>query len=280
MTEGLPIYNSISSISYHLDGVEFEGPLDLLYNMIKQAKIDIRDIFLTDITNQFMQCVQSMVEKNYDYVSEYIALAAELVELKSRSLLNDVNVGNDDYGDDGFYNSEEMLYIKLETKDAFEQLKIAAAQLQEKETFYRYYAEPEFSEDDYKMIIKNFDIEKLIATFARLIEKAEFIKKKNESKLKPKIVIRERFTISEKIKDLANVIISKKKVSFFSLLDRNYTRLEVINTFLAVLEILKRQIAFGRQENEFEDIELIYNEEFDPAKLDQEELIKDAGEYH
>lgn len=274
-------FNSIGTVSYHLEDIEFDGPLDLLYSMIKQAKVDIRNIFLTDITKQFVDYVQSMVEKNYDYVSEYVALAAELVELKSYTLLAETESTESYDSFDDYYSSEEMLYLKLETKDAFEQLKIAATELQESETLHRYYAEPRFSEDDYNTIIKNFDINKLISTFAKLLERSEFAKKKAELKSKPKIVIKERFSISDKLKEIANVIVEKKKVSFFTLIDKNFTKLEIINTFLAILELLKRQVAFAYQENDFADIELRYNEEFDVSKLNEEEIKKDvANEYH
>lgn len=257
---------TISTVSYHLSDIEFDGPLDLLYSMIKQSKVDIRNIFLTDITEQFIAYIQSMTNRNYDYISEFVALAAELVHIKSKALIAE---DSDEYDpeEDIFYQ-EEMLYLRLETKAAFEQLKIAAESLKDKEVLHRFYAQPKFSEDDYNTIFKDFDIEKLISTFTKLLERAEVRKRIKESE--PKTIVKERFTISEKIREIAGVLVQKKKISFFSLFEEDNSRLEVLNIFLAILELMKRQIAKAHQEKDFGDISLVLNEELEVEKLELE----------
>jgi len=79
---------------------EFEGPLDLLLHLIKQSNIDIYDISLSDITDQYLDYIKKMEELNLDVASEYLVMASELIEYKSRQLLPKKDLKEDEYEED------------------------------------------------------------------------------------------------------------------------------------------------------------------------------------
>ncbi|MFW5779889.1 MAG: segregation and condensation protein A [Bacillota bacterium] len=264
------IYSPISEVTYHLENQEFDGPLDVLLSMVMEAKIEIRDIFITDITQQFVDYVKSIKhEVNYEYVAEYIIMASTLLAIKSSRLLPKSDLSQDEM--DILEQSEEDFFIKMEI---YKKFKEASAKLKNKETLYRFYSSPKFNDDDYKMVVKDFNLDRLIDCFKNLLERIEHLEKDTEVKT----IIKERFTISDKILEITDTIRKKSKINFFSLFEKDYSKLEMINTFLAVLEILKKQIAFAEQEKGFADIIIKHNKEKDTDV--KEELIKDAEQYN
>lgn len=263
------IYSPINEVTYHLEEHEFDGPLDLLLTMVREAKIDIRDIFITDITNQFVAYVQNLQEMNYEYIAEYITLAATLLAIKSAKFLPKTEIEDDN---EDMINEEENLYLRIE---AYKKFKEAAEKLHDMEVLNRFYRSPKFTEKDYRAVVKEFRLDRLIECFKMLLERIEHLDKPEEEKT----IIKERFTISDKILEITNTIREKGKLSFFSLFEKDFTKLEMINTFLALLEILKKQIAFAEQGEGFSDIIIIHNKEEDTV-IEEEELTKDAEEYN
>lgn len=265
--------SKVSQYTYHLEEQEFEGPLDLLLTMIKEAKIDIRDIFISDITNQFVTYVQNLPEKDYEYMAEYIAMAATLIAIKSAKFLPKANFDEEEI--DILEQDEEILYLRIE---AYKKFKEAAEKLQTMETLYRFYRKPQFTEKDFRAVAKGFDLEKLIECFKALLDRIEHLDKGEEEKT----IIKERFTIADKILEMTRLIQKHKRLSFYSLFKQDYSKTEMINTFLALLEILKKQIAYAEQAEGFSDI-IIYRNENTKIELndhDQEELIRDVKEYN
>lgn len=266
------LYSPISEVTYCLEEQEFNGPLDLLVSLVKEAKIDIRDIFISDITNQFVSYVQTLTETNYEYVAEYITLAATLLAIKSSRMLPKSDMDQDDI--DLLEQDEESLFLRIEM---YKRFKEAAEKLQPRETLNRFYRNPKFTEKDYRAVVKNFDLERLIECFKMLLERIEHIPKDDEVKT----IIKERFTISDKILEISKIIRERGEINFFSLFDIDFSKLEVINTFLALLEILKKQIAIAEQAEGFTDIIIKHNTEQDLLHhQDEKELIQDVEEYN
>lgn len=262
-------YSPINEVTYHLADQEFDGPLDLLLTMVREAKIDIRDIFITDITNQFVAYVQSLTEMNYEYIAEYITLAATLLAIKSARFLPKTEVEDEE---EGVISEEENLYLRIE---AYKKFKDAAENLHGMEVLHRFYRMPKFTEKDYRAVVKEFRLDRLIECFKMLLERIEHLDKPEEEKT----IIKERFSISDKIIEITKIIRERGKLNFFSLFDRDFTKLEMINTFLALLEILKKQIALAEQGEGFSDIIIRHNAEYDTT-VEEEELTKDAEEYN
>lgn len=266
------IYSPISEVTYHLADQEFEGPLDLLLSLVREAKIDIRDIFISDITNQFVNYIQNLTETNYEYVAEYITLAATLLAIKSSRMLPKTDLEQDDI--DLLAQDEESLYLRIEM---YKKFKDASEKLQAQETLHRFYRTPKFTEKDYRAVVKNFSLDRLIECFKYLLERIEHIPKDDNIKT----IIKERFTISDKILEISKIIRERGEINFFSLFDIDFTKLEVINTFLALLEILKKQIAVAEQSEGFSDILIKHNTEQDLFfHQNEEELTKDVDEYN
>lgn len=260
---------TLTALSYHL--YDEDVALDTLLDMCKKGQVAIRDIFVSTITEQFLQYVATLQEKDYEEISSFIVLAATLLEIKSAELLPKVEY--EDLGDDGLSESE-LFFLRAEEYAKYRE---AAEKLREYEVLNRFYHEPMFGEDDYKLVIKDFSLEKLISAFSRLLERAEF----EEDKTVEKTIVKERFSVAERISDLVEVIRAFRVVKLSSLFEKDFSKLEIINTFLALLEITKQQIATIEQDDDNEDITIRHTpltDKFDEEK--QEELLKDADEYN
>ncbi|MDD4315793.1 MAG: segregation/condensation protein A [Clostridia bacterium] len=264
------LYSPINEVTYHLENQEFDGPLDLLLTMVREAKIDIRDIFITDITNQFVAYIQSLTEMNYEYIAEYITLAATLLAIKSAKFLPKTDIMDEDA--ENLEQEEENLFLRIE---AYKKFKDAAEKLHGMESLHRFYRLPKFTEKDYRAVVKDFRLDRLIECFKMLLERIEHLDKPEEEKT----IIKERFTISDKILEISKIIREKGTLNFFSLFERDFTKLEMINTFLALLEILRKQIALAEQGEGFGDIIIRHNAENDTV-VEEEELTIDVEEYN
>lgn len=154
-------------------------------------------------------------------------MAAELIEIKSKLLIPTENV--DETPDD---LPERDLYRRLEELKMF---KMQAEKLQGLETINRFFREPVFSEDDYRLAIKDFDLDKLIDAYAKMTYRAV----QQELRLEPKTIQKERFSIDNRMHHICEVLIEQKKTSYFSLIEKDFNKIDAINTFLATLELMK-----------------------------------------
>lgn len=259
------INSSLEDVKFHLDNQSFEGPIDLLVQMVKESEIDIMDIFVSDITGQYLNYVKNMKELDYEYVSEYIIMAATLIEIKASKLLPDYLAEEDDM------NELEMTRVALMSEIEKALLMQAHEKLEPLEQHNLFYREPMFEEDDYKLVVNDFSFDKLISAFKEVLEKAEF---ESAEALQPKTIVKERFSVEDKIKDLAGRVRTEDKLDFYSLFDENYTKLETINTFLAILELLKMQIAMAEQDDTTKNIYIIHNKDDKMEELNSIEEIK------
>ena len=264
------MFCSDESLDVTCDAFEDPVPMEVLIEMCKKGKVPFEEIFISDIIDQYIDYVAALPVKDYDNISSFILLASTLLELKSNSLLPKPQ----QVVDEDQMTAQQRFLLKMEEFKLYQE---ESEKLKEKEILNRFYREPVFAEDDYRIIIKNFHLDKLISAFSQLLEKAEFAEKQDE----PKKIVKERFTVAERILELVEAIRAYKVLNFFSLFEPDYTRLEIINTFLALLEILKQQIAAAEQAEFCGDITIRYtplSDNFDNAA--EEELLIDADGYH
>lgn len=226
---------------------QFEGPLDLLCTLVKENKVEIEDIFISDITGQYLEIVTNSSFDDVEYASEFLIMAATLLEIKSKRLLPVVNDDLDGEIDPDY--DEKMIIRQVKEYKLFKE---TTEKLAEQEALYQFTKEPVYTEDDYRIALKDFDLDKLVDAFARIVTRAEL----KAEEIKPKTIIKERYTVSNRIKHIARNIFELKKMNFFDLYDEDFTKIEVINTFLAILELLKRQYITATQETKFGDIYL------------------------
>ena len=253
---------------YRYDLSIYDGPLDLLLYLVRRNKIEIEDIFVSDITQQYLDIIgpiEDWTEEEIEYAGEFITMAAELIEIKSKLLIPTENV--DATPDD---LPERDLYRRLEELKMF---KMQAEKLQGLETVNRFFREPVFSEDDYRLAIKDFDLDKLIDAYAKMTYRAV----QQELRLEPKTIQKERFSIDNRMHHICEVLIEQKKTSYFSLIEKDFNKIDAINTFLATLELMKKQQISAHQEEKFKDIEITVKEGVETPLVNSEEKLD--GQY-
>ena len=224
---------------------EFEGPLDLLLHLIKENKMDIFDIKIEEITEQYLSYIKKQESMNLEVDSEYLVLASELIEIKSKLLLpHEKEVLDEEESDP----REELMNRLLE----YQAYKEITKTLKEKELIRQeiYTKAPsslkEFvdSDTDIKMDIT---LDDLVDAFQK------FLERKKESKPLATKVTENEITVSSRRSDIKMLLSKGKKVSFFKLFPV-YTKEYVVATFLAVLEMVKNKEIIITQNDTFDDI--------------------------
>ena len=234
--------------SYSVKIDVFEGPLDLLLHLIKDAKLDIQTIKLSEITGQYLEYINSMDLLNLENASDFLEVAATLIEIKSKKVLPREEEEIVDEED-----PETLLKRRLEEYKLF---KDASEALKEIENVNKMYKEPSKQAGEYRIILKQMNIQNLIKAFSTLLIKTQ------ESSIEhnEKTIERDRFTVEEKIFEIKSLLINCDKVSFNALVGEDFTRGEIITLFLALLELLKRQVITVEQLETYGDIEIVKNE--------------------
>ena len=223
---------------------EFEGPLDLLLHLIKESKMDIMNIEIEKITEQYMAYLDLQEKMNLEVASEYLVLASELIEIKSKMLLPIVKDDDDEVEEDP---REELVNRLIEYQTYKEITKV----LHEKECIRRdiYTKSPEN--------VKNYVEESIVNTDISLDDLVEAVKrylkrKKANKPLDTKVTVNE-ISVSSRCSDIKNLLRKKGKVSFFELFPV-VTKEYVIATFLAILEMAKLGELVIIQDNTFDNI--------------------------
>ncbi len=234
----------------------FEGPLDLLLHLIKDSKLDIQTIKLSEITGQYLDYINSVDLLNMENAAEFLEVAATLIEIKSKKLLprEEEEVVDEE-------DPETLLKRRLEEYKLF---KDASEALKELEDVNKFYKAPNKEAGDYRIVLKQMNIENLIKAFSTLLVKAE----QSDPEKNERTIERDRFTVEEKIFEIKSLLLNVDKLSFNSLVSDDFSRSEIINLFLALLELLKRQYIKVEQNEIYGDIEIFRNDEGE--KLDEE----------
>lgn len=235
----------------------FEGPLDLLLHLIDKNKINIYDIPIVEITEQYLSYVNGMDRQNLDVVSEFLVMAATLIDIKSRMLLP-IQVNEEGKEVDPRQELVERLLEYKKFKYISEELK-DKQQDAEKFLFKGETIPPEVAKYE-----EPVDIEKLLSavTLKRLHAIFQDVMKRQEEKVDP---IRSRFgkiekenvSLQDKMDYIRGFAVNYNQFGFRALLEKQAGRMEVIVTFLAVLELVKVSIVRVEQEK-FGDEILIY----------------------
>ncbi len=234
----------------------FDGPLDLLLSLVKENKIEIKDIFVSQVTEQFLAYMDQVSELDVELASEYMAMSATLLEIKSRALLPILKE----------LEPEEVLIRQLEEYKLFKEI---VTELKEQENVDRFYREPDKNVGREVSVIKeNLSVEGFIAAFNKFLAKLQV--KTMQSTTVERTMTRESFSVPQKINYIREVLRTENEFRFMELFDENVTRNEFVTTFFAVLELLKLQVIRLRQDGLFEDIIIIKREGSDNIHIDVE----------
>lgn len=223
----------------------YDGPLDLLLHLIKEQDIDIYDIKIEDITKQYLDYIRHMKELNLEIASEYLVMASELIEMKSKMLLpKKKEKEDDDYEED----PRELLIERLlaykrykEVTSEFKDLELTRKMVftREPDNLNRYVKEDENSEE--------LGVADLIDAFNNLLKRKEL-----DRPIATKITKKE-LSVTEKVNKIKNILRNKKKINFEDIFEVS-TKEEVIISFLSVLEMVKKDEILLTQEGNFKNI--------------------------
>ncbi len=242
--------NAEENDAYKFKLDNFDGPLDLLLHLIKQAKIDIKDIFVSKITEQYLEIINNIENIDVEKASEFISMAATLLEIKSKKLLPKPAEVLPDEED-----PELRLIRQIEEYKLFKE---ASEKLKQIEDVDRLYKQPEKSVGEFKYILPDkLSLELLTQAFYKLLER-QTVKTQEITERK---IVKDRFTVAQKIAQIKDDLITKKHFKFSQLFESDYSKSEIINTFLALLELLKGQLITAVQPSAYADIEIYKKEE-------------------
>src|SRR3954470_191624 len=226
----------------------FEGPLDLLLYLIKRDELDIYEISLERITRQYLEYLQAFKELNIEVAGEFVVMAANLIYLKSRSLLpiDQQPPEEDAEEDDPRWDLIRQLIEYKKFKEAAAQLQIR--QLEQELIFVRDSSSPEYISAA-PLPLGEVGIFQLINAFQAVIKRVEAREDLRE-------IFGEHFTVSDKIESILRQVAGGVSLKFSELFARMASRVEIVVTFLALLELIRLKQVRATQPNPFDEIEI------------------------
>jgi len=236
-------------MTYNFKTSDFEGPLDLLLHLIKEAKMDIYEIDIHCIIDQYLDFIHNEEMNNIDVSSEYLVMAAELIHLKSKLLVKRNDEQEEVLEQEEFsFNSEEDLKNKLLEYEKYKQLTKDLSELEEKrsEVFTKL---PESIKEysDIPLPKGELDINDLFKAYLNFIEREKLTQPLNTK------ITKKEINVEDKIKDIRSILSKRKKVNFIELFN-DHSRKNVIVTFLSILEMSKNNEIVLTQEDNFSPI--------------------------
>ena len=228
---------------------QFDGPLDLLLTLITSAKVDIKDIFVSEITEQYLDSMRLVDELDMDSASEFLQMAATLLEIKSRSMLPKPPKPEEE----GALSPEEELIRQLTEYKHFKEVSARMHELEEEARSLLTKLPEEYPLPPPNIEISGLTLEKLAQAFARVLQRAE--ESERSENMASREIRRDSFTIAG-----CMAVISRRlrhgRVRFAELFEEHHTRDEVITMFLALLELARLERVKVEQESSYGEIYL------------------------
>ena len=229
---------------YEIKINEFEGPLDLLLHLIKQENISIYEISIDKITKQYLEYIEKMEELNLDIASEYLVMAAELIEIKSSSLLPRNEDTEDDYEED----PKEQLINRLLEYEKYKNMTSTFKDLEEyRGEIYTRTPDNLLEYRDEEEIDYGVSLDDLISAMGKFLEQKQLDKPLNTK------ITNKEYSVSKRCSEIRSILKKKKKVNFTDLFDV-VTKEYVVVTFLSILSMTRNHEILIEQENNFKDI--------------------------
>lgn len=239
---------TLETNKYSIKLENFEGPLDLLCHLIDKNKMDIYDINLSEITDQYIEFIKQMEKMNLDVTSEFLVMSSTLLYLKSKHLLPK----NEE--DEEEITEEELIRRIIEYK----KYKEITKKLKENFLMYskRFYKNAEEIKLPVQKIEEEYGSETIPEIYKELLRKNTDKINENASNIE-KIAITETYSVGDTVKEMYRALVKFKKFTFnklFSIKKKNKT--EVVTAFSGLLEMSRRDKVVTKQEELFGDIEV------------------------
>lgn len=234
----------------------FEGPLDLLLHLLEKNKVSIYDIPIVEITAQYMEYIRQMRQNDLNVMSEFMVMAATLLDIKSRMLLPAQEMEDEETEDPRAELVQQLLEYKLYKCMAFE---LKDRQVDALRVFYK---EPSIPEEvasyqppiDTKELMADLSLNQLNSIFKSVLKRQK--DKIDPIRSKFGEIKKEEISMEDKMGFLTAYAMEHRNFSFRQLLENQSSRLEIIVTFLAVLELMKAGTIYISQEHTFDDIQI------------------------
>lgn len=230
-------------MTYKIKLEQFEGPLDLLLQLIEENELDITQVSLAQVTDQYIEYLNQLEYLNPDILADFLVIAAKLLLIKSKSLLPYLTMDEEDEGEE----LEKQLKIY---KEFLEASKVVNQMIQKKKFSYVREKMP-VSDIPVFNPPKNLTKDKLNKIFCEIIADIKPLVAPPKKKM-TKVV-----SISEKINQIKNTILNKASLDFGELIKNSKDKTEVIVSFLALLELVKQKTIAVNQKDKFSDIKII-----------------------
>lgn len=240
-------------MTYQISLEVFEGPMDLLLHLIRKNKLDIYDIPISMITDQYLEYIEAMKELDIEVASEFVVTASTLLAIKAKMLLPKHDDLDEEEEEDPRLELVQRLLEYQQYKsvvDVFKELETQSAKV------YTKPIDEELVQELAQKVnpLENISFEQLTSLFKDVIERIPEEEKFHE-------ISRSVLTIGDVMKSVTKILSQKKEVYFQDILPHRLTRYEIVIYFLAVLELIRKEIMLVRQAENFGPIKLIYIEE-------------------
>lgn len=234
----------------------FEGPLDLLLHLLEKNKVNIYDIPIVEITNQYLEYIAEMKRQDLNIVSEFLVMAATLIDIKSRMLLPASETEEEEEVDPRAELVQQLLEYKMYKCMAYE---LRDRQIDAERVLFKVPTIPPEVADyeepiDMTELVSDVTLAKLNAIFKSIMKKQ--VDKIDPVRSKFGKIEKEEVSLSEKMAYLENYCMIHSQFSFRNLLESQPSKMEIIVTFLAILELMKLGKIFISQEHIFDDIQI------------------------
>ena len=235
---------------YSIKSNDFEGPLDLLCHLIDKNKMDICDINLSDITDQYIEYLNKMEELNLEIASEFVIMASTLLYLKSKTLLPSLHENDEEEEE---LTEEELLRRIIEYKK-YKEISATFGEMYKNNYRIFFKNEEKIKFDKKQNDEKDVDYMLLYDAYRNVIDKNKTRLNSNAKNIK-KIAITDNYTVSSKVKEMYKELIKNKKFVFNNLYSqKECNKEEVVTAFTGLLEMSRRSKVQTTQELLFGDI--------------------------
>lgn len=233
-------------MKYTVNINQFDGPLDLLLHLIKKSDINIYDIKIEEITKQYLDFINAMQEMNLNVASEYLVMAAELIEIKSSHLLPKKEHVNDEEDIDPKENLINRLLEYQKYKEITSSLKLMEQERQKLLDKNPEKMDTYISDDNINSNI-NLDIDLIVNSFMNVLNRQKELKPLNTK------ITKKEYSVSKRSMEIRSILKVKKEAKLEELLEI-FTKEYLITTFLSVLDLVKKEEINVIQDNNFESI--------------------------
>lgn len=237
---------TLETNKYEIKIENFEGPLDLLCHLIEKNKMDIFDIKISDITDQYIEYIHQMEKMNLEVTSEFLIMASTLLYLKSKTLLPKDTIEEEEL-------TEEELLQRIIDYKKYKEISQKLKEMYEQNS-KRMFKQPDEIKLPKQKLDRDYNKNIIPETYAKIIESNKTRINKNAKNIE-KIAITETYTVGNKVKDMYRELVRNKRFVFNDLFStKSHNKNEVVTAFSGLLEMSRRSKVSTEQEEIFGDI--------------------------